>query len=115
MDFDHFKLVEGGLPHDAMHDVFEGVASREVVLLLRHCTTDEKYFTLEEYNNRLIRFDYGYSETDKPSPITHRSFSQNSLRISASQMILLLRVLPLIISDKVPENDSCWKCFLTFL
>ena len=60
-----------------MHDLFEGVASREVVLHLRHCITDEKYFTLEEYNNKLVRFDYGYSETDKPSLITHRSFSQN--------------------------------------
>ena len=69
MDLDSFSLTEGGLPHDAMHDIFEGIASQEVLLLLIHCI-DAHYFTLEEFNQRLIRFDYGYTETDKPPPVT---------------------------------------------
>lgn len=51
-----------------MHDVLEGVVVRELSLLLKHCISN-KYLTLEEYNSRLLNFDYGYSETDKPSPV----------------------------------------------
>ena len=36
MDLDHFKLAEGGLPHDAMHDVFErGTAFKTIVLPMK--------------------------------------------------------------------------------
>ena len=37
LDVPHFSMFNGGLPHDIMHDVLEGVASLELLLLLRHC------------------------------------------------------------------------------
>lgn len=112
LDVTHFSLFEGGLPHDIMHDILEGIAPKEIKLLLKHCIS-QKYITLDLYNKRLVDFNYGYLESDKPIPIVSSHFqSDRSLRSSASQMLLLLRILPLLIGDCVPEGDVNWKCFL---
>lgn len=38
--------------------------------------------------------------------------SGKSLRISASQSLLLIRILPFLIGDVVLQDDPNWKCFL---
>ena len=72
-----------------------------------------QYFTLEEYNKSLVHFNYGYTESDRPVPIVQRHFqSDKPVRSSASQMLLLLHILPFLIGSKVCESDCNWKCFL---
>ena len=108
----HFSMFGGGLPHDAMHDILEGIAPLEIKLLISHCITNG-LFTLEHFNHRLMNFNYGYSETDKPVPILARALrSDNPIRLSASQMLLLLQALPFLVGDKVPEDNEHWLCFL---
>ena len=105
-------MFDGGLPHDAMHDILEGIAPLEIKLLLSHCVTNG-LFTLEGYNRRLMDFNFSYSETDKPVPSLSRALrSDNSIRSSASQMLLLLRTLPFLVGDRIPENNEHWFCFL---
>ena len=59
-----------------------------------------------------MNFNYGYSETDKPVPVLARALrSDGSVRSSASQMSLLLRTLPFLVGDKVPEDEHL-LCFL---
>ncbi len=112
LDVAHFPFFSGGLPHDWMHDILEGIAPLEIKLLLKHCIS-EKFFLLTEYNQALVHFNYGYTETDKPIPIVHRHFlSDKPLRSSASQMLLLIQILPFLIGNKLPESDLNWKCFL---
>lgn len=107
-----YCMFGGGLPHDAMHDILEGMAPLEVKLLLIQCIKDG-LFTLEYFNNRLVNFAFGYSESNKPIPILSRVLhSENSIRASASQMSQLLRVLPFLVGDKIPENNEYWLCFL---
>ena len=89
------------LLHDIMHDLFEGIVPMEVKLILDHCISGCKYFTKHELNNRLQSFDF---PENKPSAIDTRQ--------SASQMITLLRFLPLIIGDKIPSDDEYWHNFL---
>lgn len=36
LDAFHFPCFDGGLPHDCMHDLLEGVASMEIKLVLKH-------------------------------------------------------------------------------
>ena len=92
--------------------ILEGVTSMEVKLLLKHCIAAQ-YFTLEEYNKSLVHFNYGYTESDRPVPIVQRHFqSDKPVRSSASQMLLLLCILPFLIGSKVCESDCNWKCFL---
>ena len=104
LDVQHFDMFGGGLAHDAMHDLFEGVAPLEVKLLLSHYIAAH-LFTLNEYNDRLLHFNFGYSEKDKPIPIQALQ-PEKSLRSTASQMSLLVRILPFLIADRVPEGDK---------
>lgn len=60
LDIKFYSMFGGGLPHDAMHDILEGVAPLEVKLLLCKCIADG-LLSLEELNDRLIRFNYGYT------------------------------------------------------
>lgn len=107
----NFSVVKG-MPHDIMHDLFEGVLPLELKLLLQHCI-DESYFTLEMLNERLNSFDYGYNECgDKPAPITDVTKVHKQ---TASQMKIFSKILPLLIGDFVPRDDSFWECYILLL
>lgn len=113
MDVPYFSLFGGSLPYDFMHDVLEGVALHETSLLLHYCISEAKYFTLSEYNESLTNFDYEYTESDKPAPISRNTLASDAkLRLTASQSLLLVRILPLLVGGKVPESDQKWQCFL---
>ena len=114
----HYSLCDWGLPHDVMHDLFEGVVQYEIKLLLLHCV-DEKYFSLTDFNNRLLSFKYGYSEVaDKPVPITTqhlRSKDGKHIRQGSAQTWLLARILPYLVARNIPDGDDHWKCYLKLL
>ena len=55
MDVANYSMFNGGLPHDFMHDVLEGIAQLEIKPLVRHCV-EQKYFTVEDYNRRIVFF-----------------------------------------------------------
>lgn len=106
----YFSVING-LPHDIMHDLYEGVVPHEIKLLLNYCAR-ENFFDIEFFNSRLKAFDFGYTEIgDKPAPIE----GDSRFRQGASQMWLLARVLPLLVGDKVPRDNAQWQCFLTLL
>lgn len=46
---------------DFMHDIPEGVARYDMALII-YGLIKQKYFTLEELNNRIIMFNYGVTE-----------------------------------------------------
>ena len=92
-----------------MHDLFEGVASIELKLLLQHCVT-EHYFSINFLNDRMRRFDF---VENKPTLIDLKS-SDAKIRQSASQMITLITELPLLLGDRIPEDDN-WNSFLILL
>ena len=73
----------GGLSGDAMHDILEGVLQYECKEILKVFINEESYFTLDQLNERIKDFDYGYyNDKNKPSPITLRTInnSSNSLK-----------------------------------
>ena len=45
----YFSLVRS-LPHDIMHDRFEGVISYELKLLIDHCSITQSYFSIATLN-----------------------------------------------------------------
>ena len=73
-DVPSFSLFDGELPHDLMHDVFEGVLPVQAKLLLSLCIS-QGYFTFDYYSKQLLAFPYGYSDSNKPIPMTRRSLS----------------------------------------
>ena len=108
--------VIGGLSHDIMHDMLEGALPYELRLFLEHVFR-EGYLSLNQYNDRVKSFDYGYSElADIPNDLPARCFQDKlKLRYSASEMLLIGRILPFLVADKVPENDMHFECFLKLL
>ncbi len=106
----YYNMFHNGLPHDAMHDILEGVAPYEVKLVLSHYVSQGQ-FTLAEFNDRLVHLNFGYSENDKPILIFSKDLKEDkkSLRASSAQMLLLVRVL---IGDKINPDDPHWGCFL---
>ena len=114
MNVKYYSMFGGGLPHDAMHDIFEGLAPLEIKKLLSHYIKECRFFTLNDYNDRLLNFNFGYSDNDKPVPILSKTLysDDKALRSSSSQMITLVRILPFLIGDKIDQNDPHWECFL---
>ena len=100
-----------GLLHVAMHDILEGIAPLEKKFVIQHYVSNS-IFPLSELNSRLINFNYGYSESDKPIPILSNTLSdpKKSLRSSSSQMFLLLCILSLI-GDKINEMMNTGHAF----
>ena len=112
LDVKFFSMFENGLPHDLMHDLLEGLVPSEVKHLLLYYVSTHT-FTLQEFNERLLGFDFGYSEKNRPLPILSASLkADKKIRASASQMLLLVRTIPFLIADKIPENGEHWTCFL---
>lgn len=107
----YFHVTEG-VCVDIMHDVLEGVAPLEVKLMLRQFIYEDKLFTLEQLNNRISSFDYGYmNERNKPSVILNLRTNENAVKQTASQMWCLL-FLPLMLGDLVSRQSPHWKLFL---
>ena len=102
-----------GLPHDIMHDLFEGAVGYELKLLIQHCVKSH-YFSIHELNGRITRFDFDENRPTLIDPLIVRD-SDRKLRQSASQMITLSCSFPMLVGDKVPRDDKCWKSFLLLL
>ena len=115
-DVRHFSVAGRTLAHDFMHDMLEGILPLEMKALLKYCFS-ESFFTLDLINLRLQSFAFGYSEVgSKPVPLTAATFDHDGkLKQSASRMLLLARVLPFLIGDKIPEECEQWECYLTLL
>ena len=117
LDVSNYDMFHGGLPHDIMHDLFEGVVQYEIKLLLNHLVSSN-LMILDDFNRHLLNFDYGYSEiADKPTPITKRNLTSNDkeLRQNASQCMLLSRILPFLIATYFAEDDLHWQCYIALL
>ena len=95
------------LPHDIMHDLFEGVARKELGLFLTYCTT-QGFFTINQFNQRIEHYNFIVS---KPSLIeTTPQSNIFKIQQSADQMISLVRELPMLIGDKIPCDNKHYHC-----
>ena len=104
--------VTSGLPHDIMHDLYEGVVPYHLSLLLNYCVR-EKFIKLEELNQRITSTDFLNNKPCLIDPnICH---TESKVKQSASQMMALCREFPLLIADKIPESDPHWQVFLLLL
>ncbi|XP_051163764.1 uncharacterized protein LOC127283123 [Leptopilina boulardi] len=91
-------------PPDLTHDDWLGICVITTKLFLKELCLTLNLMTIEELNQRIAEFDYGYTEkSSKPSPITESRLQDpmKGLKQTASQMAQLVTMLPLIISNKV--------------
>ena len=65
-----------GLPGDVKHDLLEGVLQYECKEMLKTFINEEKYLTLDQLNERIKRFDFGYyNDKNRPSPISQQTLN----------------------------------------
>lgn len=101
--------VTNNLSVDVMHDVLEGIRQYDLGLIL-HAHILEKLFTLEELNHRIKAFRYGENK-NKPPEILNNHIKNCRLMMSASEMLSLVRHLPLILGHLVIDEEL-WDLLL---
>lgn len=106
-----FHVCQPGLPPCLGHDIFEGIASFDLALCISHLVK-QKHFTYVELNRRINHFRYlGNDANNKPSEVNPGS---EKLGGHAVQNWCFLRVLPLLIGDKIenPVDNEVWQLIL---
>lgn len=108
---EHFSTIRG-FPPDFLHDLLEGVVPVELSLCLKKLI-QKKYFTFDELNAAIQSFPYRFSDkTNRPQQISKSFQMKGSFGGNGHENWTLLRLLPLIIGSKVPENDATWTLIL---
>lgn len=108
----HFH-VTSGYPPDVLHDLLEGVVPLELALSFQDFIK-KKYFSLVELNTCIQQFPYKWSDqTNRPHVIPSHFAKKRTVGGNAHENWCLLRLLPLIIGLKVPEDDEVWQMLMT--
>ncbi|KAJ8050214.1 hypothetical protein HOLleu_03327 [Holothuria leucospilota] len=107
----NFHVCGPGLPPCIAHDLFEGVIASDLHLFLKYLIQNEKWFTLDTLNQRILTFHYlDTDRNDKPSKV---SLTSKKLSGHAFQNWNFLRLLPLIIGDMIQNYDhEVWQLIL---
>jgi len=107
----HFHAVTG-YPPDILHDLLEGIVPAELCLCLSKLI-DKKYISLESVNHAVKTFAYTFSDkTNRPQPIPKAFATKRTIGGNGHENWTLLRLLPLLIGDDIPEGDSSWEILM---
>ncbi|XDV29589.1 hypothetical protein PO909_032692 [Leuciscus waleckii] len=98
---------------DIMHDILEGVAQYEVKLLFEYMSCN--LISCDSIPQRLYAFNYGYLDKNNRPTKVNLQQAGNSIGLNASQTLCLIRNIPLIFGDVVPEGDKHWHLMLLLL
>lgn len=107
----HFHFVSG-YPPDVIHDLFEGIVPYEVALCLDDFIR-KKYITLTEVNDLIKKFSYKWTDkTNSPHSVSLSFANRMHIGGNAHENWALLRLLPLIIWSRIPENEPAWQVIM---
>lgn len=101
-----------GFPPDVLHDLFEGIVPVELALCVQEMIR-LKYFTLEYLNRKIVSFPYQHSDKlDKPKPISKNFAAKRTIGGNGHENCTLLRLIPLMVGNEVPEGDGAWTVLM---
>ncbi|KAL2079481.1 hypothetical protein ACEWY4_001208 [Coilia grayii] len=101
-----------GFPPDVLHDLFEGIVPEELAVCLQALIA-KGLFTHDELNKYIKTFPYqGPDKVNKPKIIAKSCFKKGTIGGNAHENWTLLRLLPLIIGHRIPENEPCWEILM---
>lgn len=95
---------------DVMHDVWEGVVQYDIAKILNVFINTNKYFSLEQLNQRILAFPY--QEWGNKLVEIQKNHLKKKLKMSSAENMTLARNFTLLIGDLVPQDNSCWDLFL---
>lgn len=100
---------------DLMHDFFEGIFKYDICQALIYFI-DNNFITLEELNDRISNFRYGLEEGRYiPNILIRDNLKNNNLKMTAREAWQFFYLLPILIGDKIPEDDEVWELLRTLL
>ncbi len=100
----YFHVSQPGLPPCIGHDVFEGVVAYDLAMYIKHFVKVKKFFTYSQLNRRIRQFSYqGSDATSTPSDVSEKGVKIGG---QATENWSLLRLLPIIIGEKIAETDD---------
>nr|XP_054587799.1 uncharacterized protein LOC129153069 [Nothobranchius furzeri] len=105
VDFPGFNLIEQ-MPQDIMHIILEGVAPMEIKCVLKYLVLSGN-LELDIFNSAMQTFPFSSTDIrDKPSPISIATLasSDNRLKQSSGQMLILIKILPFLLDCVVEKN-----------
>lgn len=105
---------------DKMHDFDEGVAKKDLEVILKHFIIKKKYFSLNKLNFITKHFNYGEHEIKNRSPPfkyiykykNKKRLKEIKIKSSATETICFIKFLPIMIKHLVPEKDPVWSFLL---
>jgi hypothetical protein len=110
----YFHVCNPGLPPCLGHDLFEGVVTYDMALIVRDLVKVQKWFTYVELNARIEQFQFVGADADSKPVAISSSPDSKKLSGQAAQNWCLLRLFPVIIGDRVTDVDNpVWHLLLT--
>ncbi|KAJ8677795.1 hypothetical protein QAD02_013582 [Eretmocerus hayati] len=109
-DVPHYSALSQGV-EDAMHDLNEGICRYDMGFILHELIYEEPRFSLNDLQTRISEFNYTRDRNTIPSLSEHQ-IKRDYLILSASEMAFLVENLALLVGDRVPSTNKCWKLYL---
>lgn len=108
---EEFNLFEN-VAVDVMHDYLEGCCRYVMTFIITNLIQTQRLISLEMLNSKLRFFDYGPDSTSKPSNPVTKDGSCIKLKVSASEMLTLVRYFGIIVGMNVPDNNDVWSLYI---
>ena len=102
-------------PSDIAHDIYERFGCTLIRVTVNNLVSN-KLFSVQDLNSIIKSFPYSDSDkVNKPVPLSTDGSSKVSVKQTSAQCLCLLRLLPLMISHYIPNDNECWKIYIKFL
>lgn len=100
----YFHICQPGLPPCVGHDVFEGIVAYDLAIYIKYIVKVKKFFTRSQLNRRIRQFSYqGSDASSTPSEVVEKGVK---IGVQATDSWSLLRLLPVIIGEKITDTDD---------
>lgn len=109
-DLTYFQVCNPGLPPCIAHDIFEGVAQYDLMLIASKMLHDKK-MSFEFFNSKIHKLKFVDKSDNINLPEIKKSFK---LTGNATQILHLLYILPFAFLDSIGElqENECWQLLL---
>lgn len=96
-----------------MHILTEGIVPYEAAIMLHEFISVKKYFTLNYLNDQIDFFTYSYLDKfNKPEHMERKNLIEKKLEQTSASMMTLCYIMPLLVGEKVREDEEMWKNFV---
>jgi len=107
----YFHICQPGLPPCIGHDLFERVVAYDLAIYLRYFIKVKNWLTYSQLNRLITQFSYKDSDSSSsPCQVNEKAITIGG---QAAENWCLLRLLPVIIGDKVDPHDPVWQQVIT--